>query len=390
MDDQHGRQPALWVALRRLATVGVVPDCEPADRLKVVLVNVSAMLALVSSLLFNVLFFITGNWGLVKSGLVQWPFALLTCATFWLHANGHYWTARAYAFWVIFVELCTVIVSGQGLLLSSHYYMLLLTVLCLPLFRLSEWRWAVFFMLVSTGGFLFFELRGWPADPLVAQMHPAWLHGLRMLVVGICVGTAMVIVLMTEGASEDYVRRLEALAMSDALTGLPNRRAGVEKLAREIALCQRTGQALSVAMLDIDFFKKVNDEEGHDVGDLALRHVADVTQKNLRSMDFVARMGGEEFIVILPSTSLAQAYSALEAVRAAIANTPFQWAMSADKNRGNRELTVSMGVAEVAQSLSSDELLHLVDMALYQAKSQGRNQVVVYDLNTTTMPADLV
>jgi diguanylate cyclase (GGDEF)-like protein len=107
-------------------------------------------------------------------------------------------------------------------------------------------------------------------------------------------------------------------------------------------------------------------------------------------MDFVARMGGEEFIVILPSTSLAQAYSALEAVRAAIANTPFQWAMSADKNRGNRELTVSMGVAEVAQSLSSDELLHLVDMALYQAKSQGRNQVVVYDLNTTTMPADLV
>lgn len=390
MDGQHGLQSALWVALQRLATVGVVPDCEPADRLKVVLVNVSAMIALASTLLFNLLFFATGNWGLVKSGLVQWPFALLTCVTFWLHAHGHYLMARAYVFLVVLAELCAMIVFGQGLLLSSHYYMLLLTVMSLPLFRLSEWRWAVLMMVLSTGGFLFFELRGWPADPLVAQMHPAWRHGLRMLVVGSCVGIAMVIVLMTEGASEDYVRRLEALAMSDALTGLPNRRAGVEKLARETALCQRTGQALSVAMLDIDFFKKVNDEEGHDVGDLALRHVADVTRKNLQSMDFVARMGGEEFIIILPSTSLAQAHSALEAVRAAIANTPFQWAMSVDKNRGNRELTVSMGVAEVAQSLSSDGLLHLADMALYQAKSQGRNQVVLYDPNAATMPADLV
>ena len=376
------RPPALWLWLRYWATVGVVDGADPADRLKVILVNVAAIIALVSNVVFNALFLASGVWGLIFSGLVQWPFALLTCITFWLHAQGRYLIARAYIFTVILFELCAIVVAGQGTVLSAHYYLLLIAVLSLPLYRLSEWRWCVFFMVVSSGVFLFFEFKSWPAHPSVVALNPALVYFFRTLVIGSCVATAMGIVLMTEIASENYVQRLQSLAMSDVLTGLPNRRAGIEQLVYEAAQSRRTGTPLVIAMVDIDYFKRINDKEGHDVGDLALRHVARLLHKGLRNTDFVARMGGEEFAVLMPFTALEQAHGALDALRANIANTPFQLAMANGKVRGNRELTVSIGLTTIAPGLSEEALLHQADLAMYQAKALGRNRVVSYAAGT--------
>ncbi len=373
------RLPLLWRWLRHWATIGAVEGIEPADRLKVIFVNVSAMIALLSNVVFNVLFLATGTWGLILSGLVQWPFALLTGLTFWLNSQGRYLTARACIFTVILVEICAIVVAGQGTVLSVHYYLLLITVLSLPLYRLSEWRWCVLFMLASSGLFVFFEFKSWPEHSSIEALNPTWIYFLRILVMGSCVAIAMWIVLMTAVASEDYVLRLQSLAMSDALTGLPNRRAGTEQLAHEAAQSRRAGTSLAVAMVDIDHFKRINDDEGHDIGDLALRHVARLLREGLRNTDFIARMGGEEFAVLMPSTTLTQACGALDTLRATIASTPFQWAVTAGKPQGKRVLTVSIGVVTIAPTLSEDTLLHQADVALYKAKALGRNQVVSYD-----------
>lgn len=374
------RKSAFWLWLHHWATIGAVDGSDPADRLKVVMVNVMAMIALFSNVVFNALFFVSGVRGLILSGLVQWPFALLTCVTFWLHSQGSYHLARAFIFTVILLELCIIVIAGQGTVLSAHYYLLLIAVLSLPLYRLSEWRWCVFFMVLSSGIFLFLEFKSWPAHPSVVALNPALVYFFRTLVIGSCVATAMGIVLMTEIASENYVQRLQSLAMSDVLTGLPNRRAGTEQLIYEAAQSRRTDTPLVVAMVDIDHFKRINDEEGHDIGDLALRHVARLLHKGLRNADFIARMGGEEFAVLMPSTTLAQAHGALDALRVIIASTPFQWAMTNGKTRGNRELTVSIGVATIAPGLSEEALLHHADLAMYQAKALGRNRVVSYDV----------
>jgi len=369
----------LWLWLRRWATVGVVDGADPSERRKITLVNVTAMITLFFNVVFNALFFASGVRGLIFSGLVQWPFALLICLTFWLHLQSRYLLARACLLTVILFELCAIVVAGQGTVLSVHYYLLLLTVLSLPLYRVSEWRWCVLFMVVSSGVFLFFEFKTWPPHPSLQALNPSLIYFFRVLVIGSCLAMAMGIVLMTEIASENYVQRLQSLAMSDVLTGLPNRRAGFEQLTYEAAQSRRADTPLVVAMVDIDHFKRINDEEGHEIGDLALCHIARLVHKGLRNTDFVARMGGEEFAVLMPFTTLAQACGALDALRLTIANTPFQWATARGKTRGNRELTVSIGVATIAPGLSEEALLNQADSAMYQAKALGRNRVVSYD-----------
>ncbi|MFT3858806.1 MAG: diguanylate cyclase [Aquabacterium sp.] len=162
---------------------------------------------------------------------------------------------------------------------------------------------------------------------------------------------------------------LAHLARKDGLTGLYNRRAADDRMDEECARHQRYGQAFSLLLLDIDHFKRINDSFGHAVGDEALRHVAHCLTALCRDADFVARFGGEEFLVLLPQTHLEGAVQAGEKLRLAIAALDVPQV---------GHVTVSIGAAELSGGMPTSlrDLLKRADDALYEAKAGGRNRVV--------------
>jgi diguanylate cyclase (GGDEF)-like protein len=168
-------------------------------------------------------------------------------------------------------------------------------------------------------------------------------------------------------------RDLERLATTDTLTGALNRRRFLERGADEFTRGRRYQRPLSVLMLDIDHFKRVNDNYGHGVGDEAIRMTVRCSQATLRTSDFIGRLGGEEFAIVLPETSALNAFTAAERVREAIAEE----ALSVSATEVLK-LTVSIGLSWLDPSDEGIEtLLAKSDVALYRAKNGGRNRVEV-------------
>ena len=169
-------------------------------------------------------------------------------------------------------------------------------------------------------------------------------------------------------AERDAALRLAAL---DDLTGLPNRRAFVRRAEQEQARARRHGQSVTLVEIDIDRFKGVNDTYGHAAGDRTLSMLAKLLLRQLRAQDVVARLGGEEFVALLPETDMDRALAVCERLRAAVA------AMKIEDGEQSFSVTVSLGVTVL---LGSDEsigqALARADKALYQAKTEGRNRVV--------------
>jgi len=167
----------------------------------------------------------------------------------------------------------------------------------------------------------------------------------------------------------EHLEEQRQKALIDPLTGLPNRAAWSERLEHEIKQWQQHGNTLSLAMLDLDHFKRINDNYGHLAGDKVLKIIATVLRKRLRAADFIARFGGEEFVLLLPATTPAVGAKLLETLRAAIEACPFHF-------KGERvTITISMGLASFRPGEHSDLVLKRADQALYRAKNGGRNRV---------------
>ena len=164
-------------------------------------------------------------------------------------------------------------------------------------------------------------------------------------------------------------RQFEQAALSDPLTGFRNRRWLDQTLPRIVQRHLHASEPLCVAMMDIDHFKQVNDAHGHAAGDAVLMQVGRLVRANLRPVDFAARIGGEEFALILPQTSLPGAISAVERLREAIANTKFK-----HDGRALSQVTVSLGLVELEKGVNPGQLLARADVALYAAKQSGRNR----------------
>jgi len=168
-----------------------------------------------------------------------------------------------------------------------------------------------------------------------------------------------------------YFNQLKQRAILDELTGLYNRRFLEGHLAKQLAMAARYDQALAVLMLDIDHFKEVNDRYGHDVGDSVLKKFAACLSAAVRASDVVARWGGEEFVVVLPSTDRRSAQALAEKIRTAVAKISFE-----DVRSGLTGVTVSIGAAAFPEHGKNPELLmKSADLALYRAKERGRNRV---------------
>jgi diguanylate cyclase (GGDEF)-like protein len=165
---------------------------------------------------------------------------------------------------------------------------------------------------------------------------------------------------------------IRRLAVVDELTGLANRRQLVEIGRRELQRAKRYGRPLSVLMVDVDHFKRVNDRYGHPVGDVVLKVLAERCCGSVRDVDLVTRYGGEEFVVLLPECDRAEVHVAAERLRRAVGEK------SIESPVGAVEVTVSIGATvSTAATVSLDELIESADEALYQAKEAGRNRVVV-------------
>jgi diguanylate cyclase (GGDEF)-like protein/PAS domain S-box-containing protein len=190
-------------------------------------------------------------------------------------------------------------------------------------------------------------------------------------------GTQQQIIQQVQDITErkEPAQRLEHEARTDCLTGLSNRRHFLELASQELVRVRRYRSPLTLAMLDVDHFKTINDTYGHEIGDKVLMELADICCRALREPDVVGRIGGEEFAILFPQTTGDQAYEIAERLRVAIAaaKVPIERGLPV-------HFTVSLGITSFAESDTNiDMLLSRADKALYEAKHKGRNRVVIED-----------
>lgn len=169
-------------------------------------------------------------------------------------------------------------------------------------------------------------------------------------------------------ASRLNLQKHRHMALHDPLTQLPNREAYAERSRHEVQRWERYAHPLTLAICDIDHFKKINDNFGHQAGDRVLKVISRAIAKRLREVDFFGRYGGEEFVLLLPETGAQDAYAALDKIRAAIAKTSFQY------REQPLPVTLCMGIAEFQPGDTAEAVFDRADRALYAAKAGGRNK----------------
>ena len=201
------------------------------------------------------------------------------------------------------------------------------------------------------------------AESELSQQH-------RNITIFIALGSMFLLLLLRQFKIR---QALKLLAKTDSLTLLPNRRSFFSHGATFITQALTANKALSILILDIDNLKNINDNFGYDAGDSVIAHVGVLAGETMRSRDFLARIGGEEFAAILPDATIAQARAIAEHIREKI-----QANISKNQNN-NIQITVSIGIASITDVRESfDSLLHAADLAMYKAKANGHNQVCSY------------
>lgn len=206
---------------------------------------------------------------------------------------------------------------------------------------------------------------------LESELKP--LQQLLLVNAAIGFGITIAVLLIVLFTVRRYQMRIEKSAATDPLTKLLNRQAFDFVFQQAILDSERSRQTLCVAIMDIDHFKKINDKHGHLVGDHVLKEIAAISRRSLRESDVICRWGGEEFLLLLKNCSLEKATAIAETLRSTIAANDFS--RTTDLTKGRLSLTVSMGVAECKPQESEDSVFERADVALYQAKENGRNSV---------------
>ena len=179
---------------------------------------------------------------------------------------------------------------------------------------------------------------------------------------------------MIESESQKTQRLLDEerhRATHDSLTGLPNREAYNQRAYEEMQRFKRYGRPLSLAVCDVDHFKRINDTYGHQAGDKVLKMLAKVLRTRLREVDFIARYGGEEFVILLPETETDNALNVLDKIRSGIGNTPFRF------KDEPVTITISFGISACLEGEMIEQSFARADQALYDAKKQGRNRCII-------------
>lgn len=168
---------------------------------------------------------------------------------------------------------------------------------------------------------------------------------------------------------EAVMTRLAHVAATDELTGLLNRRSISESIYQELQRLKRNGNQFCILLIDVDHFKNINDTFGHQVGDKALAHLTKTMLQSIRNTDILARWGGEEFLLMLPDTSLNEAKVIAERLCRNVEKTPLT------NEDAELSFTISGGLVQASGPTNTDELIHKADKLLYEAKDNGRNRI---------------
>lgn len=264
---------------------------------------------------------------------------------------------------IIFVEILNRLHNGITQGLGIFIYLLFLPVVMFQCFSLRVNLISTFLYAATPQVmYLFGLIPNFPAAQYAAMVWPA----------------AIVLMITHYIFAQNYRRRyhleqaLELASNTDSMTGVSNRRHFIPILHNEIIRGNRFNHAVSLMVLDIDHFKAINDAHGHPTGDLVICTLADICKKTARQLDVIARLGGEEFAILVINAPLKNALIAAERIRAAVANTRLT-----SFDGFEFSFTVSIGVAEQPKDDYSEEhLINLADAALYQAKDAGRNCVM--------------
>lgn len=340
------------------------------QRRKITQANMAAFMGMVASWITCVLFWINGNGALVLGAWLNLPFVLMFPIVWWLNSRGKSYQACLALSMVAMAEILVAIFLVQGTQLYVHYYLLAFAFMAPIIFAAHQWRSALSVFALNLLLFMYFDSYGVPAHAALVELDPVSRAMIGKGAVGGVMAIFVVMLSISEYSAALSEWRQQQLASADMLTGLPNRLALQDAFARELARRQRESAPMSFAMADIDFFKRVNDEWGHEAGDRALCHVAGILRSQVRAGELVARMGGEEFGILL----LAEPDHALRAVQRmcrAVEDAPFTF------EGKTRTITISIGLTHLSASDSEQSSLRRADAALYQAKQQGRNQVVL-------------
>lgn len=210
----------------------------------------------------------------------------------------------------------------------------------------------------------------WDVQAAIARPHDYglfdWATQLSRMVI-LAVASLLAATVVSRGQA---LRRLSSI---DRMTGIYNRGYFDERLSAELSRARRQSESLALVMVDVDHFKRFNDNYGHAAGDAGLRAVTTLIRHSLRRSDLVARYGGEEFVLVMPVTTARQSIDKMDAIRAAVAELPIRL----PKQQTSALLTISAGVAIFPDDgVTADELLDCADDRLFQAKQQGRNRVI--------------
>lgn len=357
-------------------------------RRKIFHVNVAALIAILSMVLFAVPNALTGNPALIRTDLVQIPFYFLAFAVPRLNRHGHTGMARWLLSLTITALVAASIWAANGSWLDLHFYFILFALLGLVFFPLRQWASIIFLFTLNASLFVYCGYFGVEPDPALLSLDTATATMFRAAYVSTSLFTLLFITWLGEYVANKNERELEKLSGMDMLTQLPNRRRLEQRLIEKIAVSKRTGQRGAVMFLDMDNFKPLNDTYGHAAGDMLLQEVAQRIRACIRETDMVARFGGDEFVILLSELGTEQedakwrANQVAEKIRVTLAE-PYRIAVRAGQDATGQvehRCTASIGVEMFAGGAMSEvDILKRADAAMYKAKESGRNAVSFHE-----------
>lgn len=275
--------------------------------------------------------------------------------------------------------IITLISLGQGSYLNAHFFFLGFGVILFNIFPLAQWRDTLVLFISNMGMFAVCEAGIIPANPEIQELNLTIVSFLRISNILFSIFLIAIILWISEAVNSKSDKLLETLSTTDSLTGLVNRRGFEPYFERERARCQRSKTFGALMYIDLNDFKKLNDQYGHDISDLLLQKVADQLKSAVRKTDIVARFGGDEFVVVISEVdrveenALVKVQSSVDKIKLFLADIRILDTVFPDDSKNIQyECSASVGIITFSGDSNIKTVIREADIAMYKQKAHYR------------------